>query len=220
MLKKKVESNWKLPKGVSGRQSVTIVFVLDMGAAGPIHIKGFDGEDIGWPAMKRGISPLEILPGKHRVEVAAYWSNGFSETIEIDFVATAGKKYLVGGYELKPGQDPATVQFQVAEKSGVDKKNTFWSYIGKGIIGILALGLPYTWVIVLPAALVWEYSKKPPQPPVPPEQANSAEASVPKEPPQTRPFEGCCFVWIQDEDTGEVVAGASPKSVKSDADRR
>ena len=33
-----------------------------------------------------------------------------------------------------------------------------------------------------------------------------------KAPPKSRPFDGCCFVWIQDEETGQVVAGASPLS--------
>jgi len=39
-----------------------------------------------------------------------------------------------------------------------------------------------------------------------------------KEPPKERPFNGCCFVWIQDDESGVVVAGVSPKSVKNEAD--
>jgi hypothetical protein len=41
------------------------------------------------------------------------------------------------------------------------------------------------------------------------------EAGRPTQPaaesaPSQRPFENCCFVWIQDTDAGEIVAGASP----------
>ena len=41
----------------------------------------------------------------------------------------------------------------------------------------------------------------------------------PEPPPTARPFIGCCFVWIQDDESGVVVAGVSPKSVKSEGDR-
>jgi hypothetical protein len=35
-------------------------------------------------------------------------------------------------------------------------------------------------------------------------------ADLSKDPPKSRPFAGCCFVWIQDEQSGAVVAGISP----------
>ncbi len=37
-------------------------------------------------------------------------------------------------------------------------------------------------------------------------------ADLSKDAAKKRPFEGCCFVWVQDEDSGDVVAGASPRS--------
>lgn len=30
--------------------------------------------------------------------------------------------------------------------------------------------------------------------------------------PDSRPFEGCCYVWMQDAETGNVVAGTSPRT--------
>jgi hypothetical protein len=41
-----------------------------------------------------------------------------------------------------------------------------------------------------------------------------------KAPPKDRPFKGCCFVWIHEEETGAVIAGVSPKSVKSQTDQQ
>ena len=36
----------------------------------------------------------------------------FVDKSEINFFAAAGKKYLIGIYELAPGQDPATADFR------------------------------------------------------------------------------------------------------------
>ena len=65
----------------------------------------------------------EILPGNHRIEVEATWSNRWKDKNEIAFAATAGRTYLVGIYELRPGQDPATADFRPltsAERIGLD----------------------------------------------------------------------------------------------------
>jgi hypothetical protein len=92
----------------------------------------------------------------------------------------------------------------------------------------LISGLAYTFPIWLPV-VIYKAITKPYGPPAehpPPEAAKAPEFLLPEppkflepsEPPKERPFAGCCFVWIQDEQTGEVVAGISPKSIKSEVD--
>ena len=54
---------------------------------------------------------LKFFP-VHSVEIVAQLSNGFEEALSIEFVAIAGGEYLVAGYELAAGQDPATAKFR------------------------------------------------------------------------------------------------------------
>ncbi len=137
----------------------------------------------------RDVSVLEMLSGPHKVGIGVHWSNGFEDNTDLDFSAVGGKKYTLAIYELSPGEDPATVELS----------NPPQSFLGpdtKTALTLLLITLP----LWLPFA-IYEWSKEP--------------EALPKE----RPFNGCCFVWIQDEETAEVIAGVSPKSVKSETNR-
>ena len=54
---------------------------------------------------------VEILPGSHNVVIESTWSNKFVDSNAFSFIAEAGKKYIIGLYELEPGQDPALADF-------------------------------------------------------------------------------------------------------------
>jgi hypothetical protein len=130
-----------------------------------------------------------MLPGARKVLIESRWSNSFVDKSEINFVVEAGKKYLIGIYELKPGQDPATADFHErssAYQLGVAAAEG--SAMGT-LHGLAPVIIIFGWPFLLYLALRERPEPKPPQP---------------------RPFEGCCFVWIQDEQTAEVIAGTTP----------
>ena len=131
---------------------------------------------------------IEILPGRHTIGTAVEWSNGFRDSNNLDFSAMAGKKYVVAIYELQPGEDPAKAEYR--EPSVV--KAVALAPVRLAAMGATPIILFFTW-----PALVY-----------------IAAQERKKEPPKDRPFNGCCFVWIQDTDTGALVAGVSPKTPK------
>jgi hypothetical protein len=183
----------------------------DLGAARSVSLYQFDGADVPRSA------PLGILPGEHRVSLWTRWSNGFSDLTELRFVAENGKRYLIGVYELRPGQDPATADFS--------EKSTYWSEwwngVGEGaLLGIAMALLP----IVLLVMVIAEQKGRPQTTELTPGEVEDVEAepgvwpestAAPRlvKPSQTisGPFEDCCFVWIQEEDSGAIVAGTAPR---------
>ena len=123
-----------------------------------------------------------VLPGRHMVDVPAQWSNNFKEVVTLTVHARPGKHYVVLIYELAHGQDPATAEI---------RPKTFGEQMGEAgsrgdVQGLAPLILLFAWPFLL-------------------HEAN-------KRPPYSRPFESCCFVWIQDAETGEVVVGTSPRN--------
>jgi hypothetical protein len=149
-------------------------------------IRSIDGNQI------ENATVIEILPGHHKVVTDVEWSNGFEDQTDLDFSAMAGKKYVVGIYELRPGEDPAKATF---------REPSLGKAIAMAPLKVLAIGatpivLFFTW----PA---WVYI---------------AAQERKQGPPKNRPFDHCCFVWIQDADMGETLAGVSPKTGKSAAD--
>jgi hypothetical protein len=155
----------------------------DTGAAWFAELVSFDGSNITRPDTL----VIEMLPGAHKVLIESRWSNSFVDKSEINFIVEAGKKYLIGIYELKPGQDPATAGFHErssAYQLGVAAAKDTAMGTPQGLLPLIIM---FGWPFLLYLAL--------------------REAP---EPPQSRPFEGCCFVWIQDEQTAEVIACTSP----------
>jgi len=97
----------------------------------------------------------------------------------------AGERYLVGIYELRPGEDPKTADFREwtsGEVAGV-------SFLGGALMGTP----PFIFLapLIVSARIIAE---------------NLAE---------DRPFQDCCFLWIQEKESGRVLAGVTPRGSRS-----
>jgi len=144
------------------------------GGARSVEIVSVDGE-------KARETAIEILPGVHRIEVEAKWSNGWKDKTELTFSAMAGERYLVGIYELRPGEDPKTADFREwtsGEVAGV-------SFL-RG-----ALMPPFPISIFLAPLIV-------------------SARIIAEKLAEDRPFQDCCFLWIQEKESRRVLAGVTP----------
>jgi hypothetical protein len=149
------------------------------GGARSVEIVTVDGEKLRETA-------IEILPGVHRIEVEAKWSNGWKDKSELTFSAMAGERYLVGIYELRPGEDPKTVDFREWTSGEV----------AGAVIGGTLLMSPFPISIFLDSLIV---------------SARVIADNLAKD----RPFQDCCFLWIQEKESGRVLAGVTPRGSRS-----
>ena len=151
------------------------------GRARSVEIVSVDGEKVRETA-------IEILPGVHRIEVEAKWSTGWKDKSELTFLAMAGERYLVGIYELRPGEDPKTADFR-EWTSGEVAGAASVSFLGGAVMGIP----PFIFLapLIVSARIIAE---------------NLAE---------DRPFQDCCFLWIQEKESGRVLAGVTPRGSRS-----
>ena len=130
-----------------------------------------------------GYGPYDLLPRGHTFVVAVEWSNGWKDETELTFEAQAGKQYLLLTYELTPGESE--------EKAGV-RRHTVIEETG-GLLVFSVLMSPPASLLTLPYAV------------------GTALQRLVEQPGTSRPFERCCFVWIQQEESGAVVVGEQPR---------
>jgi hypothetical protein len=126
----------------------------------------------------------EIRCGPHKVRVQVVWSNWFKDETEINFEASAGSRYVACAIELKPGQDPTSVT--IDSKSVVSQMG---DVVGKGLLTGAA-------PLVLPFAIIEVFRRK--------MDAQKKYGTL------SRPFGDCCYVWIENMQTKQVVGGNKP----------
>ena len=148
------------------------------GGARSVEIVSVDGEKVTETA-------IEILPGVHRIKVEAKWSNGWKDKSEFTFWTMAGERYLVGIYELRPGEDPETADF---------RERTSGEVAGEVAISAALMAPP---IVIFLAPLIV-----------------SARVIADKL-AEERPFQDCCFMWIQEKESGRVLAGVTPRGSRS-----
>jgi hypothetical protein len=135
--------------------------------------------------------PGDVVPGAHTFVVAVQWSNGWQDQTELTFEARAGKRYWILTYELAPGEPE--------EKAEV-RQYTHGEAVLRDVTLITLFLVAYP-VAYMSAPLIGI--------------GYGAYLGVRKlqgeeEPATGRPFERCCFVWAQEEESGAVVAGERP----------
>jgi len=124
----------------------------------------------------------ELPPGRHSVAVKVTWSNEWSDQTDLQFEAQPDKWYWVLAYELAPGEP----------RTGADiRMHGFGQSLGRSALEGAAAGSAPLWLPI--AAVYWGVQKI----------AGGAA-------PQERPFAGCCFVWVQEKESGVVIAGERP----------
>jgi hypothetical protein len=93
-------------------------------------------------------SVFEILPGPHTVGIEVQWSKGFQDNTNLEFSAAAGEKYVIGIYELEPGEDPTKADLG-------DHEIGFWEWLSHGAGPALMWPLmPFIIVFGLPILLL------------------------------------------------------------------
>lgn len=123
-----------------------------------------------------------VLPGNRAVKISASWSNKFHDVTRLAVNAQPGRQYVVLIYEMEQGQDVSTVEI---------RPKTFGEQLSGEGIGCIGPGCGLILIFALPF-IIYQAANAP-------------------EPATARPHEGCCFVWIQDLQTSQVVAGVSPR---------
>jgi len=153
----------------------------------------------------------QIPKGHRNVEVWVEWSNQFKDYTQLRFDVKEKRSYVVYAMELQAGQDSAAPMPCTVNQSSeyIERKST--EKLTGVLVGLLAAPLFYgplpLGYALLPA---FEQSKKGDN------QADQDKVAIKSQPdetpatPTTRPYDGCCYVWIEDIGTREVVAGTRP----------
>lgn len=129
-----------------------------------------------------GAGPYNLLPGPHTVIVAVEWSNGWTDETALTFTAQAGQQYLLLTYERAPEEPEA--QAAVRQRTLAEQ--------AVGLVVFSVLLAPPVSLLTLPYGVVTGVQR------------------LVAQPGTHRPFERCCFVWMQDEASGVVVSGERP----------
>jgi hypothetical protein len=126
--------------------------------------------------------PLKATPGLISVEIEVSWSNGAKDETLLGLEASPASELLVLAYERGRGFLPAASRLR---RPAPARASSFdWT-------GALNYCGPCFALVILTAP-IWLPIKA---------QANRSAL---------RPSPDCCFVWIEDAKTGEIVAGSSP----------
>jgi hypothetical protein len=129
----------------------------------------------------------KAVAGRHRIEVKVRWSNDFEEAVALDATLAARRLYRVFAFEMSPGADPAKAMV---------RKPTTSEMLGDGAkASVVMTGLIVLAPVVVAGALIT---------------APLSMAADESPAPTTRPFAGCCFVWLEDSSSEDIVAGSSP----------
>lgn len=147
-----------------------------------LTVKRIDGKsEESWFGVS---GPRHVNPGEHTFVVAVQWSNGWQDQIELTFEAEGGKLYWILTYELaldEPEEKAEIRRYTAAEQT----TEVLLSPLAVPLAPVAVGYLGYRGV----RKLLGEETK---------------------EPATGRPFERCCFVWVQEEESGIVVAGERP----------
>jgi hypothetical protein len=124
----------------------------------------------------------ELSPGRHDVDIRVEWSNANADVTQLQFEAEPQVRYVALAYELTAGE---------ARENARVRPFTYPESLWRGLAEGAATGAAPLWV---PVVLIYRGVRK----------VYGASA------PATRPYEGCCFVWIQEEAGSALVAGERP----------
>jgi hypothetical protein len=173
-----------------------------------------DGQDASkyWSVdPKAKLFGYQIPQGHRNVEVWIEWSNKFKDYTQLKLDVKEKRFYVVHAIELQTGQDSAAPMPCTVNQSSeyIERKST--EQLTGVLVGLLAAPLFYgplpLGYAFLPA---FEQSKKGDN------QADQDKVAIKNQPDETpatptaRPYDGCCYVWIEDIGTREVVAGTRP----------
>ena len=135
-----------------------------------------------------------VMSGLHKIVIEVEWSNGYVEKVEFSIDTEPRGKYLFGAFELKPGQD---------QTDAVLRRKTFAEDMADAGLEGAAEGalVGGGWIVAMPIWLFSKHSKH--------------------EHAKERPFERCCFIWIEDADNHKLIEGKRPSGItKHGLDRR
>jgi len=155
-----------------------------------LTVQTIDGISESWH------SSYPLVPGAHTFGVSVQWSNGWQDQTALTFRAQPAKRYWILSYELAPGEPEERAEIRQHTKAEEASL-------------LLLKGVMFAPVVILSpfvvgGALGYQGVQK-------------LLGEETREQVTGRPFERCCFVWIQDEETGEVVAGERPRMGAGDA---
>ena len=152
-------------------------------------------------ADSRSGSPFQVdlIPGPHALNVSVKWSNGYMDETSVAMNAEAGRNYRVNAFELYPGQNPDDATLRPGPPRPV---RSFGADLASQAMLGAATGAVYGSAFLWgPFYLLYKaVSPSTPSTPAPPE-------------PKARPFEKCCFVWIEDMSNGALVGGKIPSGL-------
>lgn len=132
-----------------------------------------------------------VVAGAHKVTVTVEWSNGWEDDNTLDVDLADSRQYVILVFELASGQAPSGAVL-TPPRPGSELLEISGKALAQGaLIGALPL-------IIVTAPIwgpIWYLTHK------------GTAASG-------RPFENCCFIWIQDVSTEAAVAGKGPSGYR------
>lgn len=149
----------------------------------------------------------QIPQGHRNIEVWVEWSNQLKDYTQLKFDVKEKRSYVVYAMELQAGQDPAApMKCTVNQSSEYIKRKSTEQWVGL-VAAPLVYPLPIGLVAALPIAIAFELLKKPDKEADQDKVAIVSQSTETPAAPTSRPFDGCCYVWVEDFETREVVAG-------------
>jgi hypothetical protein len=169
-----------------------------------------DGQDASkyWSVdPKAKLFGYQIPQGHRNIEVWTEWSNQFKDNSQLLLDVKQGRSYVVYAMELQTGQGPtAPLPCTLNQSSEYMRRKSTEQWVG-WVAAPLIYPFPIIPAVALPISLIFELSKKQDKEVDQDKIAIVSQPSDTPPPPAARPFDGCCYVWIEDFETKEVVAG-------------
>jgi hypothetical protein len=203
--------------GASGQKMAGNIELISRGmncqwlSSGFSSIDGQDALNYWLVDPKVKLFGYQIPQGHRNVELWVKWSNQFKDYTQLPLVVKQGRSYVVYAMELQAGHDPAEpLPCTINQSSEYIKRKSTEKWTNT-LFGMLAAPLFYGPLPVGYALLAaYELLEKQDNQA---DKDNVATINQPDETPvtpTTRPYDGCCHVWIEDIETREVVAGTRP----------
>ncbi|MDP2847180.1 MAG: hypothetical protein Q8O35_03180 [Humidesulfovibrio sp.] len=126
---------------------------------------------------------VRLPEGPHTLRTSVSWSNGYTEIMDLNLLVIENERYVIYAVERSAKQKPTDIQ--IRPKTTREK---LWNESTEAFFwGFGPFWFPFTL-------------------------ARGAADAAQNQQVSDRPFDGCCFIWAAEANSGRIVAGSPPPS--------